>query len=379
MKRYPVILVVLAAVGVLPLVSPQQFFDLTETAAGQTRRRGGTARRPANPAIDYSRFLHATKEHQQTCVRCHKIPTSNWPAASGFPDVADFPDHDACVSCHRQQFFRGARPVICSDCHTVVSPRDSERFPFRNSAAPRQFNLNFPHDKHQDVIALLNRPVKALETFSFVKATVRIPLQQSGQRKAYNNCEICHRDNSKALAAPAGGWVDGVKPAAEAFKSEPDNHAYCFSCHWKAQAPVNNQCDHCHKLTNLYVAVESPKRISMKFDHNGGGGKKEHLAECTTCHVNITRPAHLKRSEVDVPLLACKQCHSQDSGSAQPVEVDCRALRGARVIGDELKCLEANRQYTCTYCHTSNFGQLEPPVSHFLVANKKRFTRKDPK
>jgi hypothetical protein len=376
MKRYLIILSLVFAAGILPLLPSQHFFGWTETAAGQARARRQTPRRSAAPAIDYSRFQHATKDHQQTCVRCHKIPTSNWQTASGFPDVADFPGHDACVGCHRQQFFQGARPTICSDCHTAVSPRSSERLGFRNPKAPRQFNLNFPHHKHQDVIASLSRPRKNIETINFVTASLRIPRPQTAERKPYNNCEICHRDNSKALAAPAGGWVDGVKPVAEAFKSQPDSHSYCFSCHWKAQAPVKDQCDLCHKPTSPYMAVESPKRISMKFDHNGG--KKQHQDECTTCHVNVTKPAHLKRSKIDVPLLTCKQCHGQGGGAA-PMEIDCRALRVTSVIADELQCLEANRQYICTYCHTSDFGRLEPPISHFLVGNKKAFTRKDAK
>jgi hypothetical protein len=375
MKRYLVILVVLIAVGSLPLVFSRQVFELTGTAAGQTRRRSGTVRQPATPAIDYSRFRHATKEHQETCVLCHKIPTSNWQAASGFPDVADYPGHEACVRCHRPQFFRSAKPAICSNCHSKVSPRDDQRFAFRNPAAARQFKLNFPHDKHQDVIASLNRPGKTIEKMDFVKTSWLASFQQPTQRKTYNNCEICHRDNSKLLVAPTGGWVDGLKPASEAFKSQPDSHAYCFSCHWKAQAPTNNQCGECHKPANLSVPVESPKRISMKFSHNGGGEKRLHLTECTTCHINVTKPAHLKRSGIDVPLLACKGCHSQDSGAAPP-EADCRALRGARVVEEELRCLEADKNYNCAYCHTSNVGKLEPPFSHFWVANKIPFTRK---
>jgi hypothetical protein len=47
------------------------------------------------------------------------------------------------------------------------------------------------------------------------------------------------------------------------------------------------------------------------------------------------------------------------------------------VIGEELSCLEANKEYACAYCHTSNIGKLDPPLGHFLVANKKQFMRKD--
>lgn len=347
-------------------------------AAAQKQRRRAPARPrpPVTSAIDYSKFLHSTKKHQGECVTCHKIPTSNWKKVREYPDVADYPDHDACVSCHRSQFFRGAKPAICSICHSKVSPRDEERFAFRNPGGQRQFLIEFPHDKHQDVLAQLFRgsPAEAqprLVSVSYQGGNFNLqdPL------KKYNNCEICHVDVSNPLVTPAGGWVEGLVPAAGALKSEPDNHSYCFSCHWKAQPPVKNQCGDCHKLTNPYFALP-PKRISMKFDHSGGGGKKQHPAECTTCHLNIAKSAHIKRSEIDVPIFACKECHGQDSGSAPP-PVDCRALGGSRVIGEELSCLEANKEYACAYCHTSNIGKLDPPLGHFLVANKKQFMRKD--
>ena len=127
--------------------------SLLDIVSGQRRSRRPRPRVSATPAIDYSKFSHSTPKHQGACNTCHKVPTKNWKKASGFPDIADYPDHDACVSCHRPQFFRGARPPICSVCHSKVSPRDDARFAFRNPASPRQFLAEFPHDKHQDVIA----------------------------------------------------------------------------------------------------------------------------------------------------------------------------------------------------------------------------------
>jgi len=105
--------------------------------------------------IDYTKFSHSTQKHQAACVTCHKIPTKDWTKTSSFPDVTDYPSHDACVSCHRPQFFRGARPPICSVCHSKTSPRDDVRYAFRNPASKLQFAIEFPHNKHQDAIALL--------------------------------------------------------------------------------------------------------------------------------------------------------------------------------------------------------------------------------
>src|SRR5215210_5132281 len=85
----------------------------------------------------YNRFAHSSAAHRkQSCSECHKSPTgfSSAVTASGeryrYPDITDYPDHDSCTDCHQQQFFRGARPAICSICHTKVSPRDKARFTF---------------------------------------------------------------------------------------------------------------------------------------------------------------------------------------------------------------------------------------------------------
>src|SRR5256885_9540402 len=96
--------------------------------AAQTRRRPRVSKpapqqqAPRGSATKYSAFLHSSDKHKGlACNACHKIPTA-WTAKRSFPDVADFPDHDACVRCHRQQFFTrqamiGTGPTICTVCH----------------------------------------------------------------------------------------------------------------------------------------------------------------------------------------------------------------------------------------------------------------------
>src|ERR1043165_5511204 len=144
----------------------------------QTRRRPRTTTRPKTQTSaprgappKYSAFLHSSDKHKSlTCNECHKVPTG-WTAKRDFPDVADFPDHDACVRCHRQQFFTrqamiGTGPAICTVCHVRAAPREDARFAFGkpNTSAQqakakdeRQFTIEFPHDKHQNVIAMWHR------------------------------------------------------------------------------------------------------------------------------------------------------------------------------------------------------------------------------
>jgi len=172
----------------------------------QTRRQPRTQpQAPRGSAAKYSIFLHASEKHKGlACNACHKIPTA-WNANRDFPDVADFPDHNACVGCHRPQFFSGQAisgtgPAICTVCHLHAAPREAARFTFGkpNSANQtakardeRQFIIEFPHDKHQNVIAGLHprRSEPALLSVSFA--------QDDKKKVDYNNCTICHQRNDE--------------------------------------------------------------------------------------------------------------------------------------------------------------------------------------
>ena len=334
-------------------------FDTTN-AQRRTRRRTPPAQQ-RKPSIDYSRFSHFTAKHQAACNTCHKIPSTNWQKVSGFPDITDYPDHDACVSCHRQQFFRGARPVICSNCHVKVSPRDEARFEFRNPASERQFAIEFPHDKHQDVIAR-NRLFNSERQVVFVRASFKMPLYAEREfsapdDKTYNNCTICHSARQDGPTPPTGGWVDSFVPPAGTFKSVPTGHASCFNCHWKAQVPVNDDCKGCHRLDKPSAPVQVVRRLSMKFTH----AREQHIDECTTCHINITKSSSARGLNPDVPITSCTGCHNQ-VGKREDLDA-------------ELAKLGKDKDFVCTYCHTSDKGRLDPPASHYLITGRKPITR----
>jgi hypothetical protein len=308
---------------------------------------------PIYGAVDYTKFSHSTPKHKANCNTCHKPPTKNWTKASSFPDISDFPDHDACVSCHRAQFFRGQRPPICTVCHLKTSPRDDARYAFRKAGSSLQFVIEFPHDRHQDVIALRQQnpwPTKLL-------AHAAVP-------QNFNNCTICHAQAAAITTPPTGGWLDAYAPPAATFKAAPADHASCFNCHWKAQEPVATNCNGCHKPAPApYVPATAPTRISLKFMHEGGGEKKQHVAECTTCHINITKSATLRGLKPDVPITACTECHNKEG------------LR--QDLNKELAALDKDRAFTCAYCHTSNVGKLDPPASHYVIAQRPPLKRKD--
>jgi len=366
------------------------FLDI-EGLGGQ---RQSSRNRPTPAPVDYSKFSHSTKKHQAACDTCHKIPTPRWQQTSTYPDITDYPGHEACVSCHRLQFFKGAKPIICSVCHIKTSPRDEARLPFRNPGLKLEFTIEFPHDRHQDVIALLNfkgsrpSPTAVLGAQASPPAGFPITLDLDTGRRGrlrsqhddlaaharrkssadeklptYNNCEICHSQRA-VPQPPAAGWADGFQPKAETFKSVPSRHDSCFNCHWKSQEPIATNCAGCHKLApTAFISVSAPTRISLKFMHEGGGPKQNHVADCASCHINITKSATVRGLKPDVPITSCTECHNK-VGSRED-------------LNKELVAIDKNKAFVCAYCHTSNVGSLDPPASHYLIAERPPLKRKD--
>lgn len=334
------------------------FFSVV-SAQRKPSRKPQPARVARKQPIDYSKFSHATPKHRAACNSCHKAPTQNWRDVRAFPDIADYPSHDACVACHRRQFFIGARPPICTICHVNVSPHDDKRLAFRNPPGPRQFTIEFPHDRHQDVIALFERFIRNKRS-QFVRAMFTHSSGVVQQKYNFYNCEICHASSTKTPAAPAAGWIDNYVPPVDTFKASPDSHAACFNCHWSAKAPTSQSCDGCHRLANApYPASAVPERKSMKFRHDGGGDRRSHAVpptECTVCHINITKAATVVGLKPDVPITACTECHNKDG------------LR--QDLNQELAAIDKDRSFVCIYCHTSDVGHRDPPASHYLIAER---------
>jgi hypothetical protein len=312
----------------------------------------------------YSAFLHSSEKHKSlACNDCHKVPTT-WTAKRNFPDVADFPDHDACVGCHRRQFFTrqsfsGSGPAICTVCHLRSAPREDRRFAFGKpntsgqqlkAKDERQFTIEFPHDKHQNVIASLRKFEERFQQARLVRASFLTGSVNEDKKADYNNCSICHVTN-KELAIANLPPTPPDQSTFYPFKTTPRSHDACFDCHWKMQEPVGSNCGGCHKASEKFVALNSPKRISAKFAHEGGQG--EHVMECTTCHINITRASSLRGLTPDVPINACAACHRDSKKTTYPKAV---------TIETELE--QFKKSGNCTYCHTADVGQKKPPPSH---------------
>lgn len=310
---------------------------------------------PRSAAQQRDRFSHSTTAHKkQDCASCHKIPTSNWLSARGFPDVAQFPGHVACASCHRQDFFVGNKPAFCAGCHTNAGPRSAPLFPFPVRSRSHEFATIFPHNVHQDVIARTRRGDAEVAVAHFVNASFR---KLTDDPPKFNNCAICHETASSlpkfeprmpAGQAPIAG--DNFTPSAKFFKTMPSGHASCFECHYQGLEPVATNCAGCHRLTQPYFESAVVKRYSLKFDHSAVNDKGDlvHTRDCMTCHVRISGNGDLKTmKDADVPIMSCMSCHNHENDLK--IELDKRA---------------ASKPFQCSYCHTAAIGALPAPPSH---------------
>ena len=331
----------------------------------------------------YTEFPHSEKAHRLECGTCHKFPTANWnkvrtgPAA--FPDQTDYPKHDSCMKCHMQQFFKGARPAICSICHTNPSPRDSSRHPFPNpreifdqspkgKKAESDFVAAFPHDKHIEIVS-----ARSGGSGSFVNASF---FRSDRRRAAEESCSVCHqtmapqgKSDDEYLTKPPPKLGDAFWLKKGTFKSAPIGHVTCFTCHSADTGilPAPQTCSACHQLKLPQPPTDFDEKLaatmavddkvmldSWRRRESAGTYRHEFFAHvelsCATCHnvlkMNTADPATRK-----VSMSACATCHvtpTSDDGGALNYEVDSR---------------KTNPAFQCVKCHIA-FGKMPIPDSH---------------
>jgi hypothetical protein len=131
----------------------------------------------------------------------------------------------------------------------------------------------------------------------------------------------------------------------------PHSHDSCFNCHWKNQRPTGDDCAGCHKPAATFIGLDLPPRKSAKFSHEGGQGA--HVAECTTCHINITRARTLSGLTPDVPIASCEACHN-----------DNKTITYKNIVTIESELAQFKKTGSCHYCHTPDVGRKKPPASH---------------
>ena len=365
----------------------------------QTRRRA-TVKSPPRPGPNYSEFSHVTHVTKQKlgCDSCHKFPTANWKDVrkgdAAFPDVGEFPEHAACLNCHRQQFFARERPApkICSNCHVAVTPRDSARFLFpslgdvADTAKPQrdfgsEFAVNFPHETHLELVSRTAPATAAPPAF------IAISDRSQQQKQPPANCGTCHqtfqpqgKSSEEYVSKPPKNLGDAFWLKKGTFKSIPNSHTGCFTCHNADSGinPVSSDCQACHKLPNVDSALKVDfdpvmattmgvsdrvllkawrKRISAgAFRHEGGSHPD--LA-CVDCHP----PARLNTVDPQTRKVPVQSC-----GGAEGCHVTATLDEGG-ILNYEIDQKQKNPGFVCTKCHIS-FGKQSVPADHINAIKK---------
>lgn len=377
------------ASGVVPAHSATMQTTRARQRPRRNTRRANSVRRASN---SFTNFSHDSASHGRlACAACHRIESASR------IDVVEYPDHDSCLGCHKQQFFNGARPNICTICHTVVSPRDGSRFAFPKPAAASEFANIFPHDKHQYVIASVAPAHRTRHEARFIKASFSTKAVDETAFKPLESCATCHATDTTARPAPAE-WIEDKEldtpgkiepvPTAGTFKLSPTGHAACFICHFQQQQPIATNCAGCHGLAakisttktvnphssqppgaKVATQIAAPtvaselkvktahtpdvwlERISAKFRHE----REDHKGfSCTSCHTNILEATSLADLAAEVPLATCSGCHA---GTRKDIQ-------------KEMDKVKADPKFNCAYCHASNVGSRDIPASHFAVVGR---------
>ena len=391
-------------VGFVLFMTLNSFVTSVVDSAVAQRRTQNRSRKVAQPAprkkpqVDYSQFSHQTHVAQQklSCDSCHKFPTKNWKEVrkgdAAFADVAEFPEHSSCLECHRQQFFARERPAprICSNCHVNVTPRDTTRFLFPSLGdvadpsrpwrdAVTEFGINFPHDKHIDVVGLNVPAVNPRQSAGIVS----ISWQEKTAPKASSpkKLPLCHetylpqgKSSEEFVTKPPKDVGDNFWLKKGTFKTIPNSHTGCFTCHSvdSGIAPAPAECSTCHKLAALQTVPKTDfdpklaetmgvkdktvlnawhKRISSgAFRHEGG----EHPdVSCTNCHNVPTMVTTDPRSTI-VPIASC--------GGAEGCHITAKTDDGG-ILNYEIDQKKTKPSFVCTKCHIS-FGNGPVPESH---------------
>lgn len=343
--------------------------------------------------VDYSRFSHQTHvtKEKLSCESCHKFPSKNWKEVrkgdEAFPDITEYPEHQSCLSCHRQQFFARQRPVpqICYNCHFNATPVETSRYAFPSlgekflSSAKAMdfvsdFRVQFPHDKHLDIISNNQRP-RSGQSGIFVRTGfgLRSLRPEDSDPKS---CSICHqtyepqgKSDDEFVTKPPKDIGDSFWLKKGTFKTRPTTHAACFTCHNPESevAPLPQNCDACHQLAPPAPPADFDPQLAKKiaiddwwtltaWRNRFSAGTFRHEVHsdlsCTKCHKATMNTVDFR--SLKVPVNSC--------GGAEGCHVTATADDGG-ILNYEIDQRKANANFACVKCHLV-FGSKPLPASH---------------
>jgi hypothetical protein len=351
------------------------------------------------PSIDYSKFSHRSHvvEQKLACDSCHKFPSKNWKEArqgdEAFPDITEYPIHQDCLGCHRQQFFARERPVpkICYNCHFNATPVETSRYAFpslgekftssaKGAGFVSDFRVSFPHDKHLDVISKADGPLIG-ESGRFIRASF-VPHLFPVQKSDPASCSVCHqtyqpqgKSNDEYVTKPPKDIGDSFWLKKGTYKTRPATHAACFTCHNKDSelAPLPQNCDACHKIPPATLPADFDRQLARKMGvddwwtltasanrFSSGAFRHEMHADlsCTKCHNPAMNSADVRT--LKVPVTSC--------GGAEGCHVTATANDGG-ILNYEIDQRKTKQDFVCVKCHIV-FCTKPVPAGHAEAVQK---------
>ena len=312
-------------------------------------------------------------------------------ADDAFADITEYPEHKTCINCHRSQFFARERPAprICNNCHFNATPVETSRYPFpslgekftstaKATGFVSDFRVQFPHDKHLDVISKLRKPG---EPPRFVRVSFRGGFSRAEDSDP-KSCAVCHQTH-QAQAKSDDEFV--TKPPADlgeafwlkkgSFKTRPITHAGCFTCHNQESelAPLPQNCDSCHKLPAAIPVGDFDQQLAKKvgvtdwwtltaWRNRFSSATFRHEVHsdlsCTKCHSPTMNTVDVKTLKV-----AVKSC-----GGAEGCHVTATADDGG-ILNYEVDQRKTKPGFVCAKCHLV-YGTKPTPASHIEAIQK---------
>ena len=248
----------LILIGVVVVATMGYALRYRTTAASTVQTTGQEQTQPPE-GLDYSKFLHNSRNHARLpCLLCHRRESN-----SARPVLPGKSEHTPCVGCHKQQFSNSDSP-ICTICHTDVKSGALKPFP-----RLKTHSMKFDHSRHVNMEGV--------------------------------SCATCHRPSrgGVALSIPAG------------FNA----HETCYRCHSpraQSQGRDISSCSTCHPLGGYQRTAEFAQAFRVGFNH-----ARHQKVGCNDCHQVRAGMPQRRQVTAPVPLnhhakpgsVSCMSCH----------------------------------------------------------------------
>jgi hypothetical protein len=213
---------------------------------------------------------------------------------------------------------------------------------------------------------------------------VTVSLQEKKKDESSKSCPVCHEtyqpqgnSSEEYVSKPPKNLGDNFWLKKGTFKTIPNSHTVCFTCHNADSgiAPEPKDCNVCHKLlpaepglkrdfdpklaadmgiADQVVLASWSRRISAgAFRHEGG----EHPdLSCMGCH-NVAGFNTVDAKTMKVPVRSC--------GGADGCHITATTNDGG-ALNFEIDQKKKDPNFVCTKCHVI-FGREAVPEGHPLA------------